>query len=113
LAIRIDIKAPSFPETVNDLFNILTDNVNMTYVDIDFENQRITFKQASGHSDLQVKVDADEALDRFDLIAFLVTPHMVDFGHEAWLSEQFEQYPIRLVIYNADNSPTADTSLSK
>jgi hypothetical protein len=96
-----------------DLFNLLTDNVEMTYVDIDFENLEVVFKQASGHKGLRITVKANHTIDRDNLIKFLAKPDMVDFGSESWLFSQLKTYKARVVLYVGDDGPAVDTSLSR
>ena len=73
----------------------------------------LTYTQLPEHGDLVIGVMVEVPFDRYELIAFLVSPGMTWFGPEWWLNDQLDTYPTELHLFKVDEYPSVDFNKSK
>ncbi|MDB5160280.1 MAG: hypothetical protein JWO99_543 [Candidatus Saccharibacteria bacterium] len=89
--IIIDFDAPTFSKISNDLFAILGNHRDINRLEISLHT--LTFKKVTPDEDLLlISVAVDEPIEQFELIAFLVSPGIGNFGREDWLAGRFDHF---------------------
>jgi hypothetical protein len=89
--IIIDFDAPTFSKIITDLFAILGNHRDINRLEITLHT--LAFKKVTPDEDLLlISVAVDEPIEQLELIAFLVSPGIGNFGRDSWLASQFDHF---------------------